>query len=83
VRVDKLGNIYILEINPTPALFYPPEQLECCDYIIKKCFGGGHEAFLQHLVKLAFKRVNKKEKSVGGYEVSQELQAQIEVPLKK
>ena len=57
LRVDNQNNIYVLEINPTPAFFSPIGNNFGDDYEIKKSFPGGHEALLDQIIETKMKLV--------------------------
>ncbi|KAF9207437.1 hypothetical protein BGZ59_011140 [Podila verticillata] len=44
-------DLYVLEVNPTPAFFYKVGNEFGDDYVISHCFPGGHEGFMETLIK--------------------------------
>ncbi|KAF9938216.1 hypothetical protein BGZ65_000200 [Modicella reniformis] len=44
-------DLYVLEVNPTPAFFYKVGNDFGDDYVISHCFPGGHEGFMETLIK--------------------------------
>jgi 2-polyprenyl-3-methyl-5-hydroxy-6-metoxy-1,4-benzoquinol methylase len=44
------GDVYCLEVNHMPAVFYPEGDEKCDDIIINEGFPGGHEAFFEVLL---------------------------------
>ncbi|KAF9899679.1 hypothetical protein EC991_008448 [Linnemannia zychae] len=44
-------DLYVLEVNPTPAFFYKLGNEFGDDYVISHCFPGGHEGFMETLIK--------------------------------
>ncbi|KAI1292719.1 hypothetical protein EDD11_008598 [Mortierella claussenii] len=44
-------DLYVLEVNPTPAFFYKVGNNFGDDYVISHCFPGGHEGFMDTLIK--------------------------------
>ncbi|KAF9369088.1 hypothetical protein CPB97_003930 [Podila verticillata] len=44
-------DIYVLEVNPTPAFFYKVGNDYGDDYVISHCFPGGHEGLMETLIK--------------------------------
>ncbi|ORX99125.1 glutathione synthetase ATP-binding domain-like protein [Basidiobolus meristosporus CBS 931.73] len=49
-RVDREGNIYVLEVNPTPAFFSQVGNTFGDDHIISEYFEGGHAALFDQMV---------------------------------
>lgn len=47
---ENTGDIYCLELNHMPALFYPEGNKLSDDIIIRETFPGGHEAFFEMLL---------------------------------
>jgi D-alanine-D-alanine ligase len=55
IRMNELGELFLLEINPNGAVFYPPDAPGMADYILR--FDPmGHQGFIRQLVKAAFAR---------------------------
>ncbi|KAF9900795.1 hypothetical protein EC991_006881 [Linnemannia zychae] len=44
-------DLYVLGVNPTPAFFYKLGNDFGDDYVISHCFPGGHEGFMETLIK--------------------------------
>jgi D-alanine-D-alanine ligase len=59
IRVNPKGEAFMLEINPNCGVFYPPGQEGSADYILLHA-PGGHRAFVEALIKSAFKRSRKR-----------------------
>jgi D-alanine-D-alanine ligase len=55
VRVDERGDIYMLEINPNCAVFYPPEDPGTADLILAQD-PAGHRGFCAQVVRAALAR---------------------------
>ena len=54
-RMDAAGTIYLIEINPNCAVFYPEGQYGSADFILASD-PGGHRGFLEHLLACAIRR---------------------------
>ncbi len=55
LRVDERGQVYLLEINPNCAVFYPDGQFGSADLILARD-PAGHRGFLEHLLACAVRR---------------------------
>jgi D-alanine-D-alanine ligase len=55
LRLDAAGDIYVLEINPNCAMFYPEGQHGSADLILANA-PSGHRLFLEHLLRCAIRR---------------------------
>lgn len=55
VRMNGRGELYILEINPNPAIMLPPEEYGPADYMILYD-PGGYREFFERIFKMAFLR---------------------------
>jgi len=55
LRVDAAGGVYLLEINPYCAVFYPDGQFGSADFILAND-PAGHRGFLEHLLACAIRR---------------------------
>jgi D-alanine-D-alanine ligase len=55
LRVDEVGHVYMLEINPNCGVFYPEGQYASADLILLND-PLGHRGFLQHLLACAIRR---------------------------
>ena len=55
LRMDAAGDIYLLEINPNCAVFYPEGQHGSADIVLANRTAG-HRDFLEHLLKCAIRR---------------------------
>ncbi|KAF9274338.1 hypothetical protein BGZ88_003105 [Linnemannia elongata] len=44
-------DLYVLEVNPTPAFFHKLGTDFGDDYVISHCFPGGHKGFMETLIK--------------------------------
>lgn len=62
VRVDAGGTPWMLEINPSAAVFYPPTDPSTADTILRQA-PGGHRAFAELLVRAALARRDRKRRS--------------------
>lgn len=58
LRMNKDGQIFINDINPYCAVFYPPDIYGSADYILTKSKLMDHEKFVHHLFKCAEQRYN-------------------------
>lgn len=56
VRMDPRGELYMLELNPNPGVFYPSEDAYGSADLILASDPGGHRAFLEHVLTCAFRR---------------------------
>ncbi|MEJ5224005.1 MAG: hypothetical protein WHV44_06065 [Anaerolineales bacterium] len=65
VRMDADGRLYILEINPNCALFYPPETPGSADYILMNT-PGGHKAFVDRIFRAARLRQKARQQARAG-----------------
>lgn len=61
LRMNDKGELFMLEINAIPCLFYPPNDFGSADEIVSKS-PGGHSAFLENAMKAAVVRYNLKQK---------------------
>jgi D-alanine-D-alanine ligase len=59
IRMAPSGELYMLEINPQGAVFYPPESPGMADFILLND-PRGHEGFLDLLLKAAIARHRRK-----------------------
>ena len=59
IRMDERGELYMLEINPQGAVFYPPEEPGMADYILR-FDSRGHAGFVDLLFRSAFARHRRK-----------------------
>lgn len=55
IRMDSHGELFMLEINPQGAVFYPPDQPGMADFILKYD-PRGHAGFVDLLLRSAFSR---------------------------
>ena len=80
MRVEEgTGDIYCLELNHMPAVFYPLGDKLSDDVIIREAFPGGHEAFFDMLLYTKLYQIAQAEKvqAPNGYETSNgEIKAQ-------
>ena len=63
LRMDEAGDIYLLEINPNCAVFYPEGQFGSADFILASD-PVGHSGFLEHLLACARCRRDRARKAV-------------------
>ena len=61
IRMNAQGELYMLEINPQGAIFYPPETPGMADYILR-FDPRGHTGFVDLLFRSALARHNQKVK---------------------
>jgi D-alanine-D-alanine ligase len=59
IRMDMQGELYMLEINPQGAVFYPPETPGMADYILR-FDPRGHAGFVDLLFRSALARHGRK-----------------------
>jgi D-alanine-D-alanine ligase-like ATP-grasp enzyme len=62
LRVDRAGDVYLLEINPNCGVFYPEGQYGSADLILARD-PAGHGGFLEHLIACAIRRRNRDSRS--------------------
>lgn len=62
VRVDERGEIYLLEINPNCALFYPPDDPGTADLILQHD-PAGPRGFCEQVVRAALARRERRRRS--------------------
>jgi D-alanine-D-alanine ligase len=55
IRMNEQGELFILEINPNPAIFLKPEEYGPADYIILYD-PGGYKLFLDRIIRHALNR---------------------------
>jgi D-alanine-D-alanine ligase-like ATP-grasp enzyme len=55
IRMNKRGDLFMLEINPNCELFYPPDDAGSADFILMND-PGGHQGFVDGILKVALKR---------------------------
>ena len=55
IRMNKQGELYVLEINPNPAIMLKPEEYGPADYMILYD-AGGYKLFFERLIKVALMR---------------------------
>jgi D-alanine-D-alanine ligase len=58
IRMNERGELYILEINPNPAIMLTPEEYGPADYIILYD-AGGYKLFFDRIIKLGLMRYQK------------------------
>ena len=59
IRMDEQGELYMLEINPQGAIFYPPETPGMADFILR-FDPQGHSGFVDLLFRSALARHRRK-----------------------
>ena len=64
LRVDAAGGVYVLEINPYCAVFYPDGQFGSADFILAND-PAGHRGFLEHLLACAIRRRDRVRRPLG------------------
>ncbi len=65
LRIDAEGRPWMLEINPNPGVYYPPEDPGSADLILANS-PGGHRGFTEQVVKAALARHARRQR---GWEV--------------
>jgi hypothetical protein len=60
IRMSSEGELFMLEINPNGAVFYPPDEPGTADYILKYD-SRGHKFFVETLFKAALARHARKQ----------------------
>lgn len=58
IRIDQNNNLYIIDVNPYPAIFYSPINYGCADFILKYSSIMNHTQFLLHNIECAKLRYN-------------------------
>ena len=61
IRMDESGELYLLEINPNCAVFYPAGQFGSADFILAND-PAGHRGFLGHQIDRALARRDRQRK---------------------
>lgn len=56
IRMDKDGELYLLEINPNCSIFYPDDDGSTADVILQ--WDVGKSVFMQRIIEFAFHRSN-------------------------
>jgi len=62
LRMDRSGELYMLEINPNCGIFYPLENAGSADFILMNT-PGGHRAFVDNMLRAAIQRRERKRRS--------------------
>lgn len=74
IRMDARGELFMLEINPQGAVFYPPDQPGMADYILQYD-PRGHAGFIDLLLRSAFARHRRRnEMQLGASLLLREMQ---------
>lgn len=58
IRMNEQGQLFMLEINPNCEVFYPPGDEGCADFILLNDLGG-HQGFIDTILRSALKRARK------------------------
>jgi D-alanine-D-alanine ligase len=58
LRMDAEGQVYMLEINPNCAVFYPPDEPGSADIILRHD-PIGPAGFVEHIMKVALRRAER------------------------
>jgi D-alanine-D-alanine ligase-like ATP-grasp enzyme len=58
MRVDDKNNIFVLEVNPTPAFFCQLNNEFGDDYVIQKCFENGHNELMDYIINTKLYQIN-------------------------
>lgn len=61
IRMDAKGELYLLEINPNCAVFYPPDEPGSADMILSHD-PAGHAGFLEHILRCGRLRQERAQK---------------------
>ena len=56
IRMDTDNNLYVIDANPYPAIFYPKGNEGCADSILRNSTIMDHLGFVEHNIKCAKKR---------------------------
>ncbi len=64
IRMDALGTLYLLEINPNCGIFYPPDTPGSADAILLHD-PAGHVGFTRQILRAALARQARRRGSVG------------------
>jgi D-alanine-D-alanine ligase len=59
IRMNEQGELFVLEINPNPAIMLKPEEYGPADYMILYD-PGGYKVFFDRLIKVALQRYKMK-----------------------
>ena len=62
IRMNEQGELFVLEINPNPAIMLTPEEYGPADYMILYD-KGGYKLFFERIIKHGLKRHERKMKS--------------------
>jgi D-alanine-D-alanine ligase-like ATP-grasp enzyme/ubiquinone/menaquinone biosynthesis C-methylase UbiE len=76
MRVDNKGNIFVIEVNPMPGLFYPLGNKFGDDDLIINNFEGGHKSLFEIMVKNKMKSI-KLSKTYDNFAESYDSQVSI------
>lgn len=57
IRMDEHGELFVLDCNTNPSLFYPPTLFGTADFILAS-EPNGHRSFLNHIIQSALRRVS-------------------------
>lgn len=58
VRMDREGNLYVLDCNMNCGIFYAPESFGAADFILAS-EPDGHRNFLSHIMRCGFRRAHR------------------------
>lgn len=56
IRMDIDGRLYVIDVNPYPAIFYPKGLEGCADFILLNSKIMNNVAFVEHNIKCAIER---------------------------
>jgi D-alanine-D-alanine ligase len=56
-RMDSIGNIYFLELNPNCSIYYPKNNPSSADEILN-FYPNGHQTFTNYIINFAMQRFN-------------------------
>ncbi len=62
LRVDEAGEVWFLEINPNPGVFYPEDELGSADVILSHD-PAGHRGFVDHVLDAALRRARRQRRA--------------------
>jgi len=61
IRMDFHGNLFVVDVNPNPGIFYSKPNYGCADFILSKSRKMNHLTFIEHLFMCGQRRAKKYE----------------------
>lgn len=58
MRINDKNNIFVLEVNPTPAFFCQLNNKFGDDYVIQKCFKNSHNELMDYIINTKLYQIN-------------------------